>query len=149
MMIDVAGNAVDLSGVYHYSARAGFDGRGESRHEILSQVVFWNPGGGAISAVERKTVAHVMLQRCGDMTGGGDVIAFYTAHESQAHYFRQIWIFAKGFIKARPQGLTPNVEHGRKSPWNTGGSRLDGSNLCQSPHQCRIPCGGHSNFLRV
>jgi len=70
VMIDVAWNAVDLPGVYHYRACACFHGSGESRHEIFTQVVFRDPGGRAISAVERKTVSHIMLERCGDMIGG-------------------------------------------------------------------------------
>ena len=62
VMIDVAGNAIDLCGVNHDGMRAGFDSRVEGRQEIFPQIILRDPGRCSISTVKRKTVAHVMLQ---------------------------------------------------------------------------------------
>src|ERR1044072_4764659 len=146
-MIDVTGRAVDLAGVDHDRARAGFHRRGKRRQEILAQVVFRNPRWRAIASGERKTVAHVMLQTRRDLCLRTDVAAFETTRKRDAHHFREVRIFAKGFVKTRPQWIASEIEHGREAPRYPGGARFGSTDLRRALHQFGVPRRRHSDLL--
>src|SRR5438552_4399978 len=111
VMIDVAGNAIDLRGVDHHRVGAGFDRCVECRQEIFPQIIFRDPGGGAVATAQRKTVAHVMFQAGSHMVLRADIRTFETTYESYAHYFCKVGIFTERFVEAWPDRLAPNIEH--------------------------------------
>src|SRR5437588_2364014 len=111
VMIDVAGNAVDLRGVDHHRVSAGFDGGVESRQEIFAQIVLRDPCGSAIAAAEWEAVTHVVFQAGYHMVRRADICSFQAADESCAHYFGEIWILAEGFVEARPEWLATDIQH--------------------------------------
>ena len=110
--IDVAGDAIDLRGVDHDGVRAGFDGGVKCREKIFPQIIFRKPGRRSISAIKRKTVAHVMFQAGSHVVLRSDIRSFHAAHESHAHYFGQIRIFTERFIESRPNRLAPDIKDG-------------------------------------
>jgi len=79
---------------------------------------------GAIASVERQAVTHVVLQARGDVVLRADIGSFQAAHESRAHHFGQVRIFAERFVETWPHWLPADIKHGRKAPRNAGGARF-------------------------
>src|SRR6267142_6165502 len=120
----MAGDSVHFARVHHHRVGSRFRGCRKRRKKIFSQSILRNERGAAVAAGGGIAVAHIVLQRSRNTEGARKITALITTDRSHTHDRRKISVFTQGLPQARPQRLPSSVEHGRKSPWNSGFARF-------------------------
>ena len=121
------------------------------RQIVFAQFSLRNPSWGAILATQWVAVTQEMFhagRHVPVINSHISVLTLIPKDTSRCHGFGQINVLAVRLKKPRPQGLSAQIQYGRKVPWNPRNPTFQSGDFSTLQDQIGIPCSGLANLLR-
>src|SRR5579871_2192180 len=143
-----SGNSVQRIESAHDRSGTGIEGGTKRRKINFAEAMFGHVGGVVVAASLGGAVTHVVLGAGKNAFRIGEMAALIATDVGSGERRAEERIFAISFGGAAPAGFAGNVDHGRKSPADTGGGGFASRDAGGTFRKLRIPRGRNAERNR-